>query len=58
MTYDTFMQAYLNDDPNAVRIGETLETALDNLVQQGLVPYSTTLWKAMCNQAWNHHKAR
>lgn len=58
MKYDTFMQAYLDDEPNAVRIGKTLETVLDSLVEQGLAPYSTSLWQAMCRQAWHYNNSR
>jgi len=55
MEYDNFWDAYLAQDKQARAIGKALEKAMADLVKQGLVPDSTIMWNAMCDQAWARH---
>ena len=55
MEYANFWEAYTADDKHAQAIGKALETAMASLVDQGLAPDSTTLWKSMCSTAWASH---
>ena len=55
MEYENFMQAYLDNDEVALKIGRATETAFRSLVQQKLIPDSTRLWADMCSQAWVFH---
>ena len=52
MEYRNFWDAYLAQDKQAKAIGDALEIAMAKLVEQNLVPDSTSMWRDMCNQAW------
>ena len=55
MEYDNFWDAFLAGDEQAKAIGSALETAMAKLVEQGLTPDSTIMWREMCSQAWAKH---
>lgn len=57
MPYANFKEAYMDDYPDALRIGSAIHTALDSLESQGILGSTYELWSDMCSMAWSFHVA-
>ena len=55
MKYANFMEAYLDGDMQASRIGLAVDDALSKLSAQNLIKRTDELWKGMCSSAWAFH---
>ena len=57
MQYKNFTEAYMDEYPDALRIGGTIHTALDSLESQGILESTFERWEDMCSMAWSFHVA-
>ena len=55
MKYANFIEAYLDGDMHASRIGLAVDDALSKLSAKNLIKRSNKLWEGMCSAAWAFH---
>ena len=57
MKYENFRQAYFDNYPAALKIGDAIESALTSLHKQNIVELTSKRWWDHCQTAWAFHVA-
>ena len=55
MAYETFKQAFFEEDAVAKAIGAQMDVAFESLVEQGIIQEFSSTWWKMCEVAYKAH---